>query len=96
MRLVHGSSTSGPRSLGRVASRRDCLCRELDTDRITFHITFADDEHGVDFHLFGALDLSMKDRHRNELDARSSLSLLFFSLEAKPIFPRAVATRVLN
>jgi hypothetical protein len=54
MRWAHGSSTSGRRSLGRVASRRDCLCRELDTDRVTFHITFADDEHGVDFHLLGA------------------------------------------
>ena len=83
-----------------MASRRDCICRELDTDRVTFHITFADDEHGVDFHLLGAakfaVDCRWKDRHRNELGARSSLSLLFFSLEAKPIFPRAVATRVLN
>src|SRR5437762_10968158 len=38
MRLAHGSSTSGRRSLGRVALRRDSL------------FTFADDEHGVDFH----------------------------------------------
>ena len=47
MRLAHGSSTSGRRSLGRVALRRDSL------------FTFADDEHGVDFHLFGALDLPL-------------------------------------
>ena len=30
-----------------------------DADRIGVHVAFSDNEHGVDFHLLGPLDLSI-------------------------------------
>jgi hypothetical protein len=32
---------------------------DADTDRVGFHFAFCDHEHGVDFHLFGALDFAV-------------------------------------
>ena len=32
---------------------------DADTDCIGVHVTFSDHEHGVDFHLFGALDFAV-------------------------------------
>ena len=30
-----------------------------DTNSVRFHVALADDKHGVDFHLFGALDFAV-------------------------------------
>jgi hypothetical protein len=30
-----------------------------DADRVGFHVAFSDHEHGVDFHLLGALDFAV-------------------------------------
>ncbi len=32
---------------------------DADADGVRFHVAFSDHEHGVDFHLFGALDFAV-------------------------------------
>ena len=32
---------------------------DADADGVGFHVAFSDHEHGVDFHLFGALDFAV-------------------------------------
>jgi hypothetical protein len=32
---------------------------DADTDRVGVHVALSDHEHGVDFHLFGALDFAV-------------------------------------
>ena len=42
-----------------MISHRDCLAVNANAHGVSFHVAFSNDQHGVHFHLLGALDFAV-------------------------------------